>query len=88
MLVALIRIFAVILHGCWIFCDLMEGERSDFLTMVMRMFVNTRGAAFLFMSLGLNKSDFPRIMCPSQIIYKWLAIFNSVSREVEHLGSI
>lgn len=86
---ALIRIFlALILNGCWIFCDLKEGERSEFLTMLMRIFVNTRMAAFLFMSLRLNRSDFPMIMCPSQIIYKLLAIFNSISREVGHLGSI
>ena len=59
-----------------------EGERSDFLIMVMRISVNTRRAAFLFMSLRLNRSDFPVIAGPSQTLYKLSATFQSVSREV------
>ena len=51
-----------------------ERERRAFLT-VTRIFIKARRVAFSFMSLKLNRSDFPKIVCPLQIIYKLLAIF-------------
>lgn len=55
-----------------------KGERRAFLKIVTKIFVKARRVAFLFMNLKLNGSDFPKIVCPLQIIYKLLAIFKKL----------